>query len=67
MDGKLLCVATTVDSLAPEQCVTVTCTYDGPVMGLVSVVGNDVALGGKTTLECIFTNNDASTAQITCQ
>ncbi len=67
MDGKVLCVATTLDALAAEQCVTVTCTYDGPVMGLVTVVGNDDGMGGKNTLECIYTNNDDSTAQLSCQ
>jgi len=67
MDGKVLCVATTIDSLAAEQCVTVTCTHDGPVMGLVSVVGNDDGMGGKNTLECIYTNNDDSVAQLACQ
>jgi hypothetical protein len=66
MDGKVLCVATTVDSLAAEQCVVVSCTHDGPIAGTVSIIGNDDGMGGKNTLECIYTNNDA-VAQISCQ
>ncbi|HEY0133392.1 MAG TPA: hypothetical protein VGB85_04910 [Nannocystis sp.] len=66
MDGKVLCVATTVDSIAAEQCVVVSCTHDGPLAGDVSVVGNDDGMGGKNTLECIYTNNDV-VAQISCQ
>ena len=67
MDGDLLCVATTEQALEPEQCVVVTCTHDGSVMGAVTVVGNNDGLGGKTTLECIYTNNDDSTDQIVCE
>ena len=36
-------------------------------MGTVSVVGNDDGMGGKTTLECIYTNNDDQAAPIECK
>ncbi len=67
MDGKLLCVATTVDALDAEQCVVVSCQYNGVIMGGVSVVGNDDGMGGKTTLECIYTNNDDQVVPIECK
>ncbi len=66
-DGKVLCVALTVDSLAAEQCVTVSCDVNAVVMGDVKVVGNDDGMGGKTTLECIYTNNDVTAAPIQCK
>ena len=66
-DGLVLCVAPTLDALDAEQCATVTCQHQGPVIGPVTVIGNDDGMGGKTTLECIYTNNDQSSAQIECQ
>lgn len=66
-DGKVLCVATTVDALEVEQCVTVSCEAAGAVMGDVNVNGNDDGMGGKNTLECIYTNNDDKAAPIQCK
>jgi len=66
MDGKVLCVATTDAALESEQCVIVTCQHDGVVMGNVTVNGNDDGMGGKTTLECIYTNTDDDAAPIMC-
>lgn len=65
-DKMVLCVATTEAALESEQCVVVSCEVMGQVMGQVTVVGNDDGMGGKTTLECIYTNNDDSAAQIVC-
>jgi hypothetical protein len=59
--------AVTVDALESEQCAVVTCQHDGVIMGTVSVVGNDDGMGGKTTLECIYTNNDDQAAPIECK
>lgn len=67
MDGKVLCVATTDAALESEQCVTVSCQHDGVVMGNVTVNGNDDGMGGKTTLECIYTNNDDKAVPIMCK
>ena len=66
-DGVVLCVATTMDALASEACVTVSCQFDGVVMGDVEVVSNDDGKGGKTTLECIYTNNDDNANPIQCK
>jgi len=66
-DGKVLCVAATVDALEPEQCAVVSCIHDGAIVGDVSVVGNDDGMGGKTTLECIYTNNDDAAKPIECK
>jgi hypothetical protein len=68
MDGKLLCVATTADALDAEQCVVVSCQYNGRRHhGRRLVVGNDDGMGGKTTLECIYTNNDDQVVPIECK
>ena len=66
MDGMFLRVAPTDAALESEQCVIVTCKHDGVVMGNVTVNGNDDGMGGKTTLECIYTNNDDDAAPIMC-
>ena len=66
-DGKVLCVAVTVDALESEQCAVVSCIHDGAIVGDVSVVGNDDGMGGKTTLECIYTNNDDAAMPIECK
>jgi hypothetical protein len=66
-DGVVLCVALTIDALAAEECVTVSCDVNGVVMGDVKVNGNDDGMGGKTTLECIYTNNDDLAAPIQCK
>lgn len=66
-DGQVLCVATTADALEVEQCVVVSCQVNAAVMGVVNVVGNDDGMGGKTTLECIYTNNDDTAAPIECK
>ncbi len=63
MDGNILCTGFTSDVLPPGECTDVSCLADGEVTGQVSVVGNDDGEGGKTTLECIDTNNGHS---ITC-
>ena len=65
-DKMVLCVATTDQALEPEQCVVVSCQAMGVVMGDVYVVGNDDGMGGKTTLECIYTNNDDKATPIIC-
>jgi len=59
-DGVVLCVAVTDIALDSEQCVVVSCQAAGQVAGEVTVNGNDDGMGGKTTLECIYTNNDDS-------
>lgn len=64
-DKMVLCVATTEVSLDAEQCAVVSCEVVGAVTGEVTVIGNDDGMGGKTTLECIYTNNDDA-ASIDC-
>jgi len=66
-DGNVLCVAVTADTLEAGKCVTVSCEVNGPVMGDVNVNGNDDGMGGKTTLECIYTNNDDTVAPVQCK
>jgi hypothetical protein len=66
-DEVVLCVAYTVDVLPPTKCEIVSCDYEGVVMGDVSVNGNDDGMGGKTTLECIETNNGDSATPIVCE
>ncbi len=63
----LLCVGYTVDVLPPEECELVSCDVDGAVMGEVAVEGNDDGMGGKTTLECIDTNNGDLASPIVCR
>ncbi|MCA9689277.1 MAG: hypothetical protein KC636_06680, partial [Myxococcales bacterium] len=67
MDGVVLCVAYTDDVLPPGECTIVSCDYGMAVVGEVSVEGNDDGMGGKTTLECIDTNNGHSVDPIVCQ
>ena len=38
-----------------------------PAHALNIVIGNDDGMGGKTTLECIYTNNDVTAAPIQCK
>jgi hypothetical protein len=47
--------------------VTVSCEVNGAVMGDVNVNGNDDGMGGKTTLECIYTNNGDKAAPVQCK
>lgn len=65
-DGVVLCVALTQDALVPEQCVKVSCEYAGPLMGDISVEANNDGMGGKTTLECIATNNGDLLTPVMC-
>jgi hypothetical protein len=67
MDGMPLCTATTVDVLFQEMCVKVSCLIPGPIGGKVSVVANDDGMGGKTTNECVETNNGDVIDPILCQ
>ncbi len=62
-NGIVLCTAYTGDVLPPSECADVSCQVAGEVTGDISVVGNDDGQGGKTTLECVDSNNGDS---ITC-
>ncbi|MGB1015678.1 MAG: hypothetical protein ACPG4T_16190, partial [Nannocystaceae bacterium] len=62
MDAMILCTGYTADVLPPSECANVSCTSMGEVTGQVSVVGNDDGEGGKTTLECVDSNNGDSIA-----
>jgi hypothetical protein len=65
-DGVVLCVALTIDVLAPEMCETVACEFAGPLAGDVAVIANNDGMGGKAVNECIETNNDDSVSPIVC-
>ncbi|MCB9706938.1 MAG: VCBS repeat-containing protein [Myxococcales bacterium] len=62
----LLCVATYDQNLEAGECVIVSCDVMGEVMGKVHVEGNDDGMGGKTTVECIDTNNGDIIDPISC-
>ncbi|MEZ4449892.1 MAG: hypothetical protein R3B09_10475 [Nannocystaceae bacterium] len=63
----LLCVAVTDQPLTAGECVIVSCEVDGEVMGKVHVEGNDDGMGGKSTVECIETNNGDVVDPVVCQ
>lgn len=65
-DQVVLCVALTVDVLVSEQCVKVSCEVDGPLAGDVSVEANNDGMGGKSTNECIETNNGDVVSPVMC-
>ena len=66
-DGVILCVAYTEEPVPVSECRKVSCTIDGEVNGLVTVVVNDDGMGGKVTVECDYDNNTDTVEIIDCK
>ena len=66
-NDTVLCASDTAGPVPVGGCLQVTCAVPGSVAGVVTMKVNDDGKGGRTTVECLESNDTDAVTISTCK